>query len=118
MVFAQAIPKKYNDLIKQVDFLLQAKAYTKAPSTYSQAFKVNAWKGFPNDRYNAACAWSLADIPDSAFFQLNRIATKSNYADYKHITMDQDLHSLHSDKRWDLLLENNPTKQRQGRSKL
>jgi hypothetical protein len=41
---------------------------------------------------------------DSAFFQLDRIATKSNYTNYGHISTDPDLNSLHSDIRWTVLL--------------
>lgn len=77
----------------------------KAAITYSEAFKTNNWKGYPNDRYNAACSWALASVPDSAFFQLNRIATKSNYKKYGHIIADSDLNSLHNDIRWNPLLE-------------
>lgn len=43
-------------------------------------------------------------MPDSAFFQLDRIATKSNYTNIGHITNDTDLNSLHDDKRWQPLL--------------
>nr|MBA3706114.1 hypothetical protein [Bacteroidota bacterium] len=101
----QETPEVYYDLIKQAYSLYAAKDYKKSATTYSEAFKTYGWKGFPNDRYNAACSWALAAIPDSAFFQLNRIATKSDYANYKHITTDSDLNSLHNDKRWNPLLE-------------
>ncbi|MBK9643524.1 MAG: hypothetical protein IPO72_20165 [Saprospiraceae bacterium] len=39
------------------------------------------------------------------FFQLDRIATKSNYTNYGHITTDPDLNSLHNDNRWKPLIE-------------
>lgn len=55
--------------------------------------------------YNAACCLALSNYPDSAFFVLNNIATVLNYSNYKHITTDQDLISLHNDKRWKALLE-------------
>ena len=77
----------------------------KSADKYSAAFKVNDWKGFSNDRYNAACSWALASVPDSAFFQLDRIATLMNYSNYGHITTDQDLISLYNDSRWKPLLE-------------
>jgi len=44
-----------------------------------------------------------AGMTDSAFFQLERIAIKTNYSDYNHLTIDADLVSLHADKRWDKL---------------
>ena len=102
---AQEIPKEYYHLVKKAFALYEAKDYKNSAFTYSEAFKVNGWKGRPDDRYNAACSWALANYQDSAFFNLERIATKSNYSDYGHITADQDLNSLHEDKRWKLLLE-------------
>ncbi len=103
--FAQTIPQQYYDLIKKADSLYNTKDYKSSALTYSQAFKANDLKGFSNDRYNAACSWALANYPDSAFYNLNRIATLMNYAEYGHITSDTDLKVLHNDKRWKPLLE-------------
>lgn len=104
-IFGQNIPKEYFDFVKIADSLYNAKDYRNSANKYAEAFKANGWKGFPSDRYNAACSWALAAVPDSAFFQLDRIATKLNYADYGHITTDTDLNSLHNDNRWKPLLE-------------
>lgn len=103
--FGQSIPKEYFDLVKKAETHYNLKEYKNSADKYSEAFQANAWKGLPDDRYNAACSWALAKIPDSAFFQLNRIATKGNYSNYKHITTDTDLNSLHKDSRWKSLLE-------------
>ena len=46
---------------------------------------------------------ALAGMTDSAFFQLERIAIKTNYQDYGHLTIDPDLNSLHADERWEEL---------------
>jgi len=105
LTFGQNIPKEYFDLVKKADSLYNAKDFKNSANIYSEAFKANGWKGLPNDRYNAACSWALAAVPDSAFFQLDRIATKSNYTNYGHITTDPDLNSLHNDNRWKPLLE-------------
>lgn len=105
MFFAQAIPKVYSDLVKIADSLYEAKDYRNSAAKYSEAFKANGWKGFTNDRYNAACSWALANVPDSAFFQLRRIAFKGNYSNYRHITSDPDLSTLHGDTRWKPILE-------------
>lgn len=105
MIFGQDIPKEYFDFVKIADSLYNAKDFRNSANKYSEAFKANGWKGLPNDRYNAACSWALAAVPDSAFFQLDRIATKSNYINYGHITTDPDLNSLHNDNRWKPLLE-------------
>jgi len=85
--------------------LYNLKDFKKSADKYSEAFKANAWKGFSNDRYNAACSWAMASVPDSAFFQLNRIANLMNYTNYEHVTTDPDLISLHNDSRWKSLLE-------------
>jgi hypothetical protein len=104
LTFGQTIPKEYYDHVKIADSLYNAKAYRMSADQYSEAFKANQWKGFTNDRYNAACSWALAGVPDSAFFQLDRIAHK-NFNNYAHITADQDLVSLYKDERWPSLLE-------------
>lgn len=103
--FGQNVPKEYFDLVKIADSLYNAKDYRNSAGKYSEAFEANEWKGYPNDRYNAACSWALAAVPDSAFFQLYRIATRSDYTNYGHITTDPDLASLHNDQRWAPLLE-------------
>ena len=105
LTFGQNIPQEYFDLVKKADSLYNANNFKNSANKYSDAFKANSWKGLPNDRYNAACSWALAEVPDSAFFQLNKIATKENYTNYGHITTDPDLNSLHNDKRWKPLLE-------------
>jgi hypothetical protein len=105
LTFGQNIPQGYFDLVKKADSLYNAKDFKNSANKYSDAFKANGWKGLPNDRYNAACSWALAAVPDSSFFHLDRIATKANYANYGHITTDPDLNSLHNDNRWKPLLE-------------
>lgn len=104
-IFGQNIPKEYFDFVKIADSLYNVKDFRNSALKYTEAFEANNWKGLSNDRYNAACSWALAATPDSAFFQLERIATKSNYTNYGHITNDPDLNSLHNDIRWHPLLE-------------
>ncbi|MFN8887511.1 MAG: hypothetical protein ACK5WF_08625, partial [Cyclobacteriaceae bacterium] len=96
---------QYSALVRVADSLYNAKDFKRSANTYSQAFKSNGWKGFATDRYNAACSWALASVPDSAFFQLYRIATKADYKNYNDVISDADLNSLHNDKRWKPLLE-------------
>src|SRR5258706_13060513 len=96
---------EYIALVKKADSLYKARDFKMSAQAYSSAFKINGWKGRSDDRYNAACSWALAHDADSAFFQLNRIATKGNYTNYGHINEDADLNSLHHDKRWQPLLE-------------
>lgn len=102
---AQGVPNEYFDLVKIADSLYRIKDYKNSANKYSDAFKANSWKGYSSDRYNAACSWALASVPDSAFFQLNKIATLMNYSNYNHITNDSDLISLHKDIRWKNLIK-------------
>ena len=103
--FIYAQDDEYFRLIKKADSLYTIKDYKNSANTYSDAFKSIGWKGMPNDRYNAACSWAMANMPDSAFFNLERVASKSGYSNYSHIVKDRDLLGLHSDKRWNPLIE-------------
>jgi hypothetical protein len=96
---------EYVKLVAEANDFYKTKDFKKSAATFSKAFESNGWKGVVTDRYNAACSWALAGVPDSAFFQLNRIATKGNYSNYSHAIQDQDLISLHNDSRWNLFLE-------------
>jgi hypothetical protein len=96
---------EYIGFIRKADSLYKAKDYVNSARNYSLAFKANGWKGTANDRYNAACSWALTGNSDSAFYQLERIATKAGFSNYDHLTTDTDLNSLHSHKRWAPLLQ-------------
>ena len=104
-VVGQTPPKEYRELIAKGLALYQIKDYKAGAFAFSAAFKTNGWKALPDDRYNAACLWAMANYPDSAFFNLELIAKKSNFYDYDHIIIDEDLKSLHADKRWQPLLD-------------
>ena len=102
--FGQNIPQGYFDLIGKAFSLYRAKDYKNSGLTYSEAFKTYSLNARPKDRYNAACSWALAEIPDSAFFQLEKIAAETNYLNYTRLTNDPDLKLLNNDKRWVSLL--------------
>lgn len=104
-LFGQSTLQKYPDLIRSADSLYSAKDFTNSAFTYARAFQVNDGKGTINERYNAACSWALANYPDSAFFNLNYIATFMNYTNSGHMKSDPDLISLYNDNRWKPLLE-------------
>lgn len=104
VVAGQTISKEYPNWIKKADSLYKKANYKSSGQAYSMAFKSFGWKGYPTDRYNAACSWALASVPDSAFSNLLRIAMKANYSDYDHLLGDFDLQSLHSDARWHSLI--------------
>jgi len=92
-------------LLKKQILFSKIKEYKHSAFMYSSAFKVNDWKGLAHHRYKAACSWALANYPDSAFFQLNRIATKSNFKEYTDLLNDEDFKALHNDSRWLPLLD-------------
>jgi len=96
---------KYNELVKEALSFYESKEYLKSGQKYSEAFAALGDRGIVNDRYNAACSWTLANEIDSAFVQLFRIAEKGNYTNLGGITIDPDLKSLHNDKRWSDVIE-------------
>lgn len=101
--FAQDVAR-YNALVKEAYTHYEQKHYRASAERYSAAFASFGWKGYANDRYNAACSWALAGVPDSAFFQFLRLAEKMNYTNLAHITTDTDLDGLHADARWEPLI--------------
>lgn len=95
---------RYAECVRKAFALYEQQDYQGSGAMYSQAFEALGWKGSSNDRYNAACSWALAGQPDSAFFQLQRIAERMDYSNLRHITSDTDLNSLHTDQRWPQLI--------------
>jgi hypothetical protein len=96
--------REYDKQISKAKKLYVEKEYKKSALKYSNAFKTASWHGLPEDRYNAARAWALAKIPDSAFYNLQRIVARHYFDDEERILKDEDLNALHEDKRWDKLL--------------
>ena len=102
--FGQNKSQKYSELIQKADSLHKAKAFQKAALTYSAAFIVKGSKTKKRDRYKAACSWALANVVDSSFVELYKIARKNNYKNYGHLLTENDFKALHNDKRWDEVL--------------
>jgi hypothetical protein len=92
-------------LTKKADSLYKVRDYKNSAFTYSAAFKSFGWLGLIEDRYNAACSWALAGYADSAFYNLERVANKGLYYDPKRLSSDEDLKSLHTDQRWQPLID-------------
>ncbi len=93
----------YDTLISHAFKLYTEKQYLKSGQKYAEAFSIPG-KGLEDDRYNAACSWSLAGIADSSFIQLFIIAKDSAFRDLNHIMIDPDLKPLRNDSRWNQLL--------------
>ena len=105
MMFGQKAPAEYYNFVNRADSLFWKKEYHKSALTYSSAFKTLGGKGTERDRYEAAQAWAMANIPDSAFVCLQKITSILYYADFFEITNEEALDNLHTDKRWMPLLK-------------
>lgn len=103
-IFAQKRTTEYQSMINKADSLYNSKNYKASAITYSSAFKLNGGNGTRNEKYNAACSWSLAGNADSAFYYLDKISRADGYDNYEHITTDADLIPLYKDKRWPALI--------------
>ena len=93
----------YQQLISQSEIYYSERNYLQSAKTYNEA--INEFPKFANhrDRFNAACAWALHGNPEEAFFQLDFIANHS-FQNYDDIISENDLFSLHNDKRWESFL--------------
>lgn len=99
----------YRICIRNAEEYFSKKEYGVAAAEYSKAFKILGWKGIASDRFNAAKAWALSGNLDSAFFQLNRLLSKTDYLNYHDLIIEKGFSALHSDKRWkDILQTLNP----------
>ncbi len=103
-LFSQEKMKQYLALTNIADSLYTIKEYKKSALIYNSAFRTHNGNSTLNHRYKIACAWALANYPDSSFYHLFRAALRGKYHDYQMIISDSSLLSLHSDKRWDSLI--------------
>jgi len=101
----KTIPKLYLFFVRQADSLWKKKEYSKSAYAYSSAFMTLENKGRIYDRYKAARAWSLSNVPDSAFDCLQRIIKPKYFTDYGMLISQKDFTVLHNDKRWQPLLD-------------
>lgn len=104
--FGQKDMTEYKTYIQKADSLYDAKDFKKSAIEYQKAFDSNNGKGFPNDRYNAACSFALAGETEKAFYHLLYCSThpRIKYKNYSHITTDTDLNSLHENVLWEKLI--------------
>lgn len=103
--FGQDIPSGYKEFIKKADAFLEKEKFKDAAFAYADAFKTLGNKGFPEDRYKAACAWAQAGYPDSAIMNLERIAYKSSYSEFTKTGQEKYFAPLRSHKKWNTVLD-------------
>lgn len=118
VVFGQNSNPKYDAIISKADSLYRLADYKNSAQAFSRAFNVPGAEITMNHRYNAACSYALANNADSAFANLNYLATYMNYSRYSHIISDPDLKSLYPDSRWTSLLETVKTNKDKAYAKL
>lgn len=97
--------ERYSELIKDAWKAYQSQEYHNSGKIYAQAFSTLKNQSEMSDkemsdRFNAACAWSLAKEVDFSFTQLFKIAKDGNYSNYQQLTDDKDLNYISSDQRW------------------
>ncbi|WP_207421131.1 DUF6624 domain-containing protein [Desertivirga brevis] len=95
----------YDKYLKQGEQYAKDREFVKAAESYTKAFLSNHDKGRIDHRYQAARYWAMASVPDSALYQLERIANSGSYWNYSQISTDTVFVQLHNNKRWDPLLE-------------
>lgn len=99
--------EKYNAFVKEASNLYDEKKYSESAEKYKEAFDQLDGKAYSIHRYNAACAYSLANNVEKAFYHLFYLAEKpkNKYKDVDQITADKDFITLHDDERWEKLIE-------------
>lgn len=102
---AQENPEAYNKYIKIASEQYHKKEYKESAKSYFTAFTYLEGKAYQNDRYNAACSYSLDNQLDSAFRHLFSLTDNSNYSNLNHIMVDSDLNNLKVDERWNEFVE-------------
>ena len=108
--FGQNNSKEFSEFIKKGDSLYKVKDYEKAAIIFSSAISLaNSEQGntVNNTRWKTASSWSLGNYFDSAFAQLNAIIHSNKATPYyiKRILIDKDFAPLHTDKRWQPLID-------------
>lgn len=98
-------PPKYNEHIKEANRLFRAKEYKASTIEFKKAFDEFEGKAYQNDRYNAAKAYALSGDFDNAFYHLIRYSEKIwDYSNFD-VPVDPNFKILHSDSRWETLVE-------------
>jgi hypothetical protein len=100
------VKQRYQDLVNDAHQLYESKEYLKSAQQYSKAFNIEGNGSLTFDRIAAALAWAQADLYDSAFVQLFRVAKDSTFTNYVWLIVYQPgLNPLHSYNRWNMVIE-------------
>jgi hypothetical protein len=104
---------KYQQSIDSAMHFYDTKQYAKAGAYFAKAAQINGDRDTQNNRYNAACSWSLANQPDLAFKELDNILLGKGMikgwndpTDFHNMLLkDADFTNLKKDKRWEKIVE-------------
>lgn len=93
---------QYATFVEEAWRLYEAKEYQQSAEKYKEAFDQLDGKAYPDDRYNAACSYALANDIENAFYHLFYLAEHPRvmYRNLGHVSSDTDLNVLHDDERW------------------
>jgi hypothetical protein len=94
---------EFRKLNQQAADAYAAKNYRSSGALYDQAFQQAKAQPTSTDFYNAACTWALAGDATKAFQYLDK-ATAAGWENVVHVKQDTDLTTLHTDKRWQPML--------------
>ncbi len=97
--------EQYLKISSKAFWLYEEQNFIKSALTYDSLFKEYKNKGYREDKYNAACVWALAGNNDKAFFYLEQVIITKEWVNLPNIISDMDLDTLHTDKRWQPLID-------------
>lgn len=95
----------YDSLVLKAKAAFDQKDFAGAGKSYLDAFKALGDKGFPDDRFNAAKALAAAEMPDSAFANLFRLAEKTDFLEYDKVVEEPMLEPLRRYPPWETLTD-------------
>ncbi len=99
------IVESYDRLTRAADMAFRNKRYENAAKYYQQAFKENYDRGLARHRFKAACSFAMIGDKDLAFAELKRIVKSDKYTDLQEMDGETLLESLHSDARWQEIID-------------
>lgn len=101
-----SIAQNANQFYRKADSLYNTKDFKDAAIAYNEGIKMQGANAGFNRYLSAAASWTLANLPDSAFYLLDILSKNDKLiqSDYTNLDNAKDLAALKSDKRWKPLL--------------
>ncbi len=108
LLIQSSFAQSANDLFKTGDSLYKVKDYKNAAIAYSAAINKQGSSTALSRYRMEAGYWSMANVPDSAFYVLDYISKsdKLTKVDWQRIEYGADYAAIQNDKRWQKVLEN------------